>query len=192
MKRAKKFLALLAAAALCLALAACGGPIKTEAATDTQKTAVTDAAKACLASEGYQTAVRLYEETTGAAACAPQLLTAIVYHCDDYEGHVVDAIFFRVKADVATTDASGEVTGFTDSILFGVDTATGTVYDSLTYEEQLNNVDGVIDSAEEAILFAMNTPAVCEGKNVQLWSDTETATFFEKADLEEINAALAG
>ena len=187
----KKFFALLAAAVLGLALTACG-PIETASATDAQKAAVTDAAKACLASEAYQNAVRLYEETTGETACAPELLTAIVHHCEDYDGYTVDAIFFRVKADVAVIDASGAVIGFTDSIRFAVDTTTGTVYDSLTYEERLNNLTGAIGSVEDAILLAMNTPAVCDGKNVQLWSETETSTFFEKADLKEINTAVKG
>ena len=188
----KKLFSLLLAAALCLGLAACGGPIKAAPATDEQKTAVIDAAKNCLQSEAFTTAVRLYEERTGETARTPKVVTALTHYCEDWEGCTVDAVFFRIEADVAVLDESGEVFGFTDCVLFAVDSTTGKVYDSLTYQKQLNELTGSINSVEDALLFCLNTPAVSEGKNTQLWSETETTTFFEKDDLKAINAALAG
>jgi len=188
----KKLLSVLLTAALCLGLAACGGPIDTVAATDEQKTAVIEAAKACFASEAYQTAVALYEQTTGEKAGAPEILTALTHRYDDHQGYTVDAVFFNVKTNVAITDATGEVTGFYDKVQFAVDNSTGKVYDSLTWQDWLNNTDGTISSAEDALLLCLNSPVVIEGKNTILYSEAETTTFFEKADLNEINAAVNG
>lgn len=187
----KKLFSILLAAALCLGLAACG-PNQTVPATDEQKTAVIDAAKACIESEAFTTAVRLYEETTAETARTPKVVVALTHKYDDHEGYPVDAVFFKIEADVALTDENGEVTGFQDSVCFAVDNLTGTVYDSLTWEQWLNNTDGTITGAQDAILLCLNSPVVTQGKNTILYSEQETTIFFENADLKEINAALAG
>jgi len=185
----KKTLCALLALLMCLCLAACGTDIPVENASAADKQAVIDAAKTCLASTAFNGYLDLYATLTGEARSVPEIADALTYHCDDFEGHTLNLIFFRVKADVACIDGATPV--IYDSVLFAIDTDSGTVYDSITHQEGVNSFDGTVESIEDAIFACLCSPVVMSAEDGIIWTETETSSRFTKADLKDLNAALA-
>ena len=184
----KKLLCTLLALTLCLCLMACGSTVPVEDASDADKQLVLTAAKTCLGTDAFNGYLDQYAALTGEDRAVPEIVDAVLYHCDDIEGFPVDAVFFRVSANVAWSGVNGDA--MHDTVLFAIDNTTGTVYDSITHENELVSFDGTITSAEDAILACMNSPVLFEGADDFIWGETETASRFSKSDIKELNAAL--
>lgn len=178
----KRVLAMVCVAMMLLSLAACG-KVKAVDASSEDKTAVIEAAKACLNSEAFVGYVNAYENGTGEKAKTPEITVAFTFQCE-VEGYDMDLILFEAKASCLIEEESV----IYDRVQFVVDNKTGKIYDSLSYREQKNNFDGVINSEETAIIMLMN---INFSTNSYIWSETEISTKFTGSDLKEINAALA-
>ena len=178
----KRIMSFVLAIFMVLSMMACGGKVEAVDATDEQKQAVIQAAKACLNSEEFVSRVKVYENSTGETAKKPEITVAYTFQCD-VEGFNMDLILFEVKAMYLVEEENAVF----DRVQFVVDNKSGKIYDSATYQQQMNNFDGVIDSEEKAIIMLMN---INFSTNSYLWSETETSTKFTGKDLKEINAAI--
>ena len=185
----KKFVSLFMAAVLCLGLVACGDKkIDTVKATDSEKQTVINAAVKFFESDVFVKGAALHEELSGEAAELPELLSAYTLKYDDVEGYNVDLVLCNVKVWV-TMEKNGEYIAF-DKVQFIVDNKTGTVYDSVNYEDAKNNFNGTISSEEDVMIMFLNHGILYEGGDGYFWCDAETSTRFKGSDLKEINKAV--
>lgn len=185
----KKVLCLLLAAVLCFGLVACKENVKAQPASDTDKQAVISAAKQCFESEAFVTAVELYETTFGEEATAPEIINALTFKWEDFNGIAVDFILFHVKADGAFL-RDGETIVF-DSVQFAVDRTTGTVYNSMELQDKMNNPPATNETMEDAAAWAMISSTLKQNTSDWVWTEMEESTRFTKSDIKEINQALA-
>ena len=138
----KKIISALLALLLCLSLIACSGETPVSTATDGEKQTVIDAANKCLNSAAFNDYLDLYASLFGEERSVPEITDALVYSCADFEGLAVEAIFFRVDANVAFMEGTTCVNN--DHVIFAVNTVSGAVYDSITHGANLNAFNGTI------------------------------------------------
>ena len=184
----KKLFKSLLLISLCLGLVACGGDVKEKDASNEEKQAVILAAKQCLESDGFKSAVELYETTFETEACEPEIINALTFKYDDYEGMAVDFILFNIKADTLTMK-NGE--GYAhESIQFVVDRTTGTVYNSLELEEKMVSMPIPIQTTEDAAAMVMCSPTLRENTSDYIWTEMEESTRFTSKDIKDINTEV--
>ena len=99
----KKIISLILITIMSLNLVACGGDVKVQKASDEEKQAVIIAAQKCLDSDEFKSAVELYETTFETESNTPEIINALTFKYDDYEGMAVDFILFNVKVIVASS-----------------------------------------------------------------------------------------
>lgn len=149
----KKTLNLLLIATICIGLVACGGDVKVQKASDEEKQAVIMAAQKCLDSDEFKAAVELFETEFNTEANTPEIINALTFKYDNYEGIAVDFILFNVKADVGII--TNDVFSGNEAIQFVVDRTTGTVYNSLTLQEKVLSMPIPIVTTEDAAAMVM-------------------------------------
>jgi|GEM_PF-3373141 len=184
----KKIISLILAAIMSLNLVACGGDVKTVKASDEEKQAVITAAQKCLDSDEFKSAVELYESTFETEANTPEIINALTFKYDNYEGMAVDFILFNVKADVGTV--INEVFSGYDAIQFVVDRTTGTVYNSLTLQQKVLSMPIPILTTEDAAAMVMCSRTLRDNTSDWVYSEMEESTRFTSSDIKEINAAI--
>lgn len=184
----KKIISLILAAIMSLNLVACGGDVKTVKASDEEKQEVITAAQKCFNSDEFKSAVELYESTFETEANTPEIINALTFKYDNYEGMAVDFIIFNVKADVGTV--INEVFSGYDAIQFVVDRTTGTVYNSLTLQQKVLSMPIPILTTEDAAAMVMCSSTLRDNTSDWVYSEMEESTRFTSSDIKEINAAI--